>query len=181
MPNYSFFPQLGILSVSSLFATTSQSPMSKLFKFLESLGESNGKNWSQIWKLSLIECVKLLLPKKFLQIVFFISSLRFNVFLPQLPKVKCPKFLDFRNLWGEKINEAVSDLKSFAHKRCKIAAQKSKFFGDFCLPSRIFWYRCYDPHWSRDSLSSVCRIFFIHSFLQTMASKLHSCSRHCNY
>ena len=34
----------------------------------------------------------------------------------------------------------VSDLKTFAHKGCKIAARKEKsfLFGKFCLTSRIF-------------------------------------------
>ena len=41
-----------------LFAPTYQSPMSKLFIFLESLENSNGKKWSQGWKLLLIKGVK---------------------------------------------------------------------------------------------------------------------------
>ena len=36
---------------NGLFSPTSQSPMSKLFRFLKSLGKSNAKKWSQIWKL----------------------------------------------------------------------------------------------------------------------------------
>ena len=28
-------------------------------------------------------------------------SLRLTVFLPPLPKVQCPNFLDFRNPWGK--------------------------------------------------------------------------------
>ena len=34
---------------TGLFAPTSRSPMSKLFRYLESLEKSNGKKWSQIW------------------------------------------------------------------------------------------------------------------------------------
>ena len=30
-------------------------------------------------------------------------------------------------------------------------------FWYFCL----FWYRCYYPHWSRDSVSPICGIFYI--------------------
>ena len=49
-----------------LFAPTSQSPMSILFfSFSESLGKSNGKKWSQIWKLYLIKSVKSPLKKCF--------------------------------------------------------------------------------------------------------------------
>ena len=43
-------------SVYRSFAPTSQPPMSKLFRFSESLGKSNGNKWSQIWKLLLIRC-----------------------------------------------------------------------------------------------------------------------------
>ena len=42
-----------------LFAPTFWSPMSKLFRFYECLGENNGKKWSHIWILLLIKGVKL--------------------------------------------------------------------------------------------------------------------------
>ena len=41
-----------------LFASYSRSPMSKLFRFLETSGKSNGKKWSQIGKLLLIKGVR---------------------------------------------------------------------------------------------------------------------------
>ena len=47
---------------NGLCAPTSRSPIYKLFRFLESLGKSNGKKWSHIWKLLLIKGVKL--PRK---------------------------------------------------------------------------------------------------------------------
>ena len=47
-----------------IFAPTSWSEMSKLFKCSESLRRSNGKNLSQIWKLLLIKGVKLPHRKK---------------------------------------------------------------------------------------------------------------------
>ena len=85
----------------SLFAPTFRSPMSKLFKFLESLGKNNEKKWSQILKLLLTKGVKSPWRKKFFLQIFFICSLRLNVFLPPLPKVKCPNILDFRNPCGK--------------------------------------------------------------------------------
>ena len=36
-------------------------------------------------------------------------SLRLTVFLPQIPKVPCPNFLDFRNPWGKVMGR--SDLR----------------------------------------------------------------------
>ena len=41
-----------------LFSPTSQSGKSKNFRDSESFGKSNGKKWSQIWKLLLIKSVK---------------------------------------------------------------------------------------------------------------------------
>ena len=41
-----------------LFASTSRSPMSKLFRFLESLGKRNWMKWSKIWKCLLINGAK---------------------------------------------------------------------------------------------------------------------------
>ena len=35
------------------------------------------------------------------------------------------------------------------------------FFFHFCL----FWYRCYYPHWSRDSVSPICGIFHLNKFI----------------
>ena len=57
----------------------------------------------------------------------------------------------------------VSDLKTSAHKGCKIAAQKKFFFpANFAFLAGFFWYRrCYYPRRSRDSLSPVCGIFDI--------------------
>ena len=55
---------LSVRPFNSLFAPISQSPMSKLIRFLESLGKSNGKTWSQIWTLLLIKSVKSLHKKK---------------------------------------------------------------------------------------------------------------------
>ena len=57
-----------------IFAPTSWSQMSKLFRFFESLRRSNGKNLSQIWKLLLIKGVKLPHRKK----VFFFGKFCFT-------------------------------------------------------------------------------------------------------
>ena len=36
---------------------------------------------------------------------------------------------------------------------------------NFALLAGFFWYRCYYPHRSRDSLSLVCGIFFFYVFI----------------
>ena len=54
----------------------------------------------------------------------------------------------------------VSDLRTFAYKRCEIAAIFFFFSSaNFALLTGFFWYRCYYLHRSRDSLSPICRIF----------------------
>ena len=49
-------------------------------------------------------------------------------------------------------------MKTFAHKWCKIAAQKKSFSANFALLA-VFWYCCYYPHQLRDFMSLVCGIF----------------------
>ena len=66
--NYGFFC-IWSLQFQGIFAPTSLSPMSKLFRFLESLGKSNGKKLSQIWQLLLIRGVEL--PQILLLLLFF--------------------------------------------------------------------------------------------------------------
>ena len=68
------------------------------FWYSESLGKSNGKEWSQIWLFLLIKGLKWPPQKKFFD-GFFICSFCLNVFLSPLSKVKCPNFLDIRNSW----------------------------------------------------------------------------------
>ena len=85
---------------NSLSAPTSLSAMSKLFKYVESLGKSNGMMWSQIRFFCSKIVKKIAAAKKFLQIFFFNCLLRLTVFLPPLLKVKCPNFLDIRNPCG---------------------------------------------------------------------------------
>ena len=50
---------------NGLFAPTSQSPMSKNLDFWSPWGKNNGKKWSLIWKLLLINGVKSPRKKKF--------------------------------------------------------------------------------------------------------------------
>ena len=49
-----------------LFAPTSQSRMSNVFRDSESLEKSNGKKWSQIWTFLFQNCQKSLSKKKFI-------------------------------------------------------------------------------------------------------------------
>ena len=64
-----FFTFFGLLWFSvffnGLFAPTSCSRMSNIFRDSESLGKSNGKKWSQIWTFLFENCVKSPRRKKF--------------------------------------------------------------------------------------------------------------------
>ena len=57
-------------------------------------------------------------------------SLRLTIFLPPLPKVQCPNFLDFQNPWGKVMERSGLRIDNFCSKRCKIAAVK-KLLGTF--------------------------------------------------
>ena len=63
-------------------------PKSKLFILLEFLGKSNGKKWSEIWKLLLIKGVKLLRKKKFFFDKFWLTSRIFLVLVLLSASVK---------------------------------------------------------------------------------------------
>ena len=59
---------------------------------------------------------------------------RLNVFLPPLPEVGCPVFLEIRNPWGKVMERSGPTFEHFFWKWSKIAAQKKVFF--FCW----FWF-----------------------------------------
>ena len=105
---FTFFCLLRFLVFfNDLFAPTSRSWMSNIFKDSESLGKSNGKKWSQIWKFLFENCLKLPRKKKYfssLFLVFFGFWSFLTVFLPPRPEIGCPIFLEIRNPW-EKVME----------------------------------------------------------------------------
>ena len=104
---FTFFGLLWFLVfLNGLFAPTSQSRMSNIFRDSESLGKSNGKKWSQIWTFLFENCLKSPRKKTFISSlfsVFFGFRSFFTVFLPPLPEVGCPIFLEIRNPWGKVI------------------------------------------------------------------------------
>ena len=59
---------------------------------------------------------------------------RFNVFLPPLPKVVCPKNLDIKNPWGKSNGKKWSQIgKLLLIKGVKLPRKKCLFLGEFCL------------------------------------------------
>ena len=92
--------------------------------------------------------------KVFYRLFFFIFSLRLFAPTSQSPMFKLIRFSE--SLGKTKWKEVVSDLNTFAHKGCKIAAHKKVLFlTNFALLAGFFWYWCYFPHRSRDALSGT--------------------------
>ena len=74
-------------------------------------------------------------PSVCLSVCVFVCSLlryRLTVFLPPLPKVRCPIFLEIRNPWGKVKTRSGLTFEHFVWKWSKIAEKKKVFFCWFC-------------------------------------------------
>ena len=69
--------------------------------------------------------------------VYSLLRYRLNVFLPPLPKVRCPIFLEIQNPWEKALKEVVSDLNIFVGKWSKSAAQFIFVFDDFSFQNMV--------------------------------------------
>ena len=115
-----------------LFAPTSWSRMSKIFRDLASLGKSNGKKWSQIW-------------------IFLFES---GIKLPRKKKIVFCWFCRTKHVE----NHASQYVFEFLCFRWFFSVfQKIWVFGYSWSTLLCYW--CYYPHQSRDALSPVCGIF----------------------
>ena len=58
------------------------------------------------------------------------SLLRYhlNVFLPPLPEIGCPIFLEIRNPWGNSNGKKWSQIRTFLFENCLKSSRKKKFF-----------------------------------------------------
>ena len=90
---------------------------------------------------------------------------RLNVFLPPHPKVGCPKTLKIRKPWGKVMERSGLRLKTFTNEECKIAPQKKKNLGKFCLTEQDFFGIGATIHIGREILH-LCGIL-------TMSINLH--------
>ena len=130
-----FFTFFGLLRFSvffnGLFASTSRSQMSNIFRDSKSLGKSNGKKMSQIWTFLYENCLKSPRKIKFFSSLFSLLRYRLTFFLPPLPEVGCPIFLEIRNPWGKVMERSGLRYEHFGLKLSKIAAQKKVFFLSF--------------------------------------------------
>ena len=104
---------------NGLFAPTSRSRLSNIFRDSESLGKSNGKKWSQIWAFLFENCLKSPRQKKFfssLFSVFFGFQSFLTVLMPPLPEVECPIFLKIQNPWGKVMERSGLRYENFCLK-----------------------------------------------------------------
>ena len=62
---------------------------------------------------------------------------RLNVFLPPLPEVGCPIFLEIRNPRGKVMERSGLTFEHFVWKWSKIAAHFFSFFADFALQNML--------------------------------------------
>ena len=68
---------------------------------------------------------------------FFLCSLHLNVFLSPLPKVQCPKFLDFLTPWGKLMEKWSQIWILLLIKGVKLPRKIFLIFDELCLTSRI--------------------------------------------
>ena len=132
-PLFSLFFDLLRFSVffNDIFAPTSQSRMSNIFRDLKSLGKTNGKKWSQIWKFLFENCLKSPHKKKVFFFTFF-GLLWFLVFFndlfaPTSRSWMSNIFRDSESL-GKSYGKKWSQIWTFLFENCLKSPRKKKFF-----------------------------------------------------
>ena len=106
------------LPFNGLFAPTSQSRMSNIFRDSESLGKSNGKKWSQIWTFLFKNCLKSPRKKKFFFSHFFTFEVPFNgLFGPPSRSWMSNIFRDSESL-GKSNGNKWSQIWTFLFENC---------------------------------------------------------------
>ena len=106
--------------------------MSKLFRFSESLGKSNGKKWSQIWKLLLIKGVESPQQKKnFTDFLHLFTPFK-PLFAPTFWSPMSKKFWFSESLWKSNGKKGSQIVKLLLIKGLHLPHKKSCFFGEWC-------------------------------------------------
>ena len=120
---------------NGLFAPTSRSWMSNIFRDSESLGKSNGNKWSQIWTFLFENCLKS--PHNFFLsffFTFFIFEVPFNgISAPTSQSRMSNIFRDFESL-RKSNGKKWSNIRTFFFGSGLKSPRKKKFFlADFAL------------------------------------------------
>ena len=114
------------------FAPTSRRPMSKHFRFSESLGKSNGKKWYQIWKLLLIKGVKSPRRKKFFLRIFHLFTL-FKRLFAATSRSPMSKLFRYSESLGKSNGKKWFKIWKILIKNGRKLPRQNKFFTDFFL------------------------------------------------
>ena len=122
---------------NGLFAPTSLNPMSKLFRFLESLGKSNGKKWSQIWQYLIIKGVKSSRQKKFFLRIFFHLFTPFKRLFSPTSRSPMSKLFRYTESLAKSNGKKWFQIYTFLLKNCVKLPRRKKFFTDF-FSSHLF-------------------------------------------
>ena len=131
---------------NGLFAPTSRSRMSNIFRDAKSLGKSNGKKWSQIWTFLFEICWKSRHKKKVFfspLFSFFFNLLWFLVFFnclcaPPSQSRMSNIFRDSESL-GKSNGKKWSQIWTFSFENClKLPRKKKFFFSHFFRSSSVF-------------------------------------------
>ena len=116
---------------NGLFAPTSQSRMSNIFRDSESLGKSNGKKWSQIWTFLFENCLKSPSKKR----VFFFTlfgllwfSVFFNGLFASTSWSRMSNILRDSESLAKSIRKKWSQVWTFLFENCLKSPGKKKFF-----------------------------------------------------
>ena len=118
-----------------------------------------------LWTLFLTKCWKCDLDCRNKD--WFQKTATLNNFLlyqsPNLPQRYHPTCLDFYSSWSC-IEWWSGDIQQVTHERCQVPGDRCQVtFLDFTTKKMIFWYWCYYPYTSRDSVPPVCGIFLTYS------------------
>ena len=137
-----------------LFAPTSQSRMSNIFRDSESLGKSNGKKWSQIWNFFFENCLKSPQKKSIIFFTFFTFEVPFNgLFAPTSRNRLSNIFKDSESL-GKSNGKKWSQIWTFLFENCLKSPRKLFFFTFFTF--EVLFNGLFAPT-SRSRMSNIFR------------------------
>ena len=113
---------------NGLFAPTSRSGMSNIFRDSESLGKSSGKKWSQIWTFLFENCLKL--PRKFIFffLIFFTFEVPFNGLFASPSQSRMSNIFRDSESLGKSNGKKWSQMWKCLFENCLKSPRKKSFF-----------------------------------------------------
>ena len=147
-----------VVTFNGLFAPTSWSRMSNIFRDSESLGKSNGKKWSQIWTFLFENCLKSPRKKNSFSSLFFTFEVPFNgCFVPTSQSRMSNIFRDSESL-GKSNGKKWSHIWTFLFQNCLKSPRKKSFFSLTFFTFEVPFNGLFAPI-SRSRMSNIFRDF----------------------